>query len=106
MPKISNIIAKPITHTIHFNALSHHICIDGVNHELVESAAKIGLTLFAKALKMVNITNALTMFVAISPNVPDKGKINVQRYSAIVIGIMPIGFLKALRISSSILDFV
>ena len=39
---------KPI-----FDALSSHICIDGVNHELVDRASKIGFTALAKALNIV-----------------------------------------------------
>ena len=106
MPNISNMIAIPITQTINFDALSNHICIDAVNHELVDKASKIGFTLFARALKIVKITNALTIFVAISPISPSRGKINVHIYKAIVIGIRPIGLLKAFNISSSIFDSV
>ena len=45
-------------------------------------------------------------FVAMSPIKPDSGNIKVQIYKAIVTGTNPIGLLKALRISSSIFDFV
>ena len=103
---MSNIIAAPITQTINFEALSSHICIDAVSHELVERAAKIGFTLFARALKIVKMTKAFTTFVAMSPIKPDRGNIKVQMYKAIVIGTNPIGLLNALRISSSIFDFV
>ena len=41
-----------------------------------------------------------------SPIKPDSGNIKVQIYKAIVTGTNPIGLLKALRISSSIFDFV
>ena len=99
-------IAIPITQTMNFEALSNHICIDAVSHELVDNASKIGFTLFASALKIVKTTNALTIFVAISPINPESGSIRVQTYKAIVIGIRPIGLFRALRISSSILDSV
>ena len=91
---------------MNFEALSSHICIEAVSHELVDKAAKIGLTLFARALKIVKITKALTMLVAMSPIKPESGNIKVQIYRAIVTGTKPIGLLNALRISSSILDFV
>jgi predicted benzoate:H+ symporter BenE len=45
-------------------ALSSHICIEAVSHELVDKAANIGFILFASALKIVKITKALTMLVA------------------------------------------
>ena len=85
---------------------SSHICIEAVSQELVDRASNIGLTLLDKALKIVNITKALTIFVAISPARPLIGSIKVHKYSAIVIGIKPIGFFNALSISSSIFDFV
>lgn len=44
----------------------------------MDSAAKIGLTLFDNALKMVNTTKALTILVAISPTNPDIGIIKVH----------------------------
>ena len=44
--------------------------------------------------------------VAISPTTPDIGNIRVQIYIATVIGIKPIGFLSAFKISSSIFDSV
>ena len=106
IPKISNIIARPITHTKNLEALSSHICIDGVNHELVDKASKIGLTALARALNIVYTTKALTILVAISPATPEMGRINVQIYKAIVSGISPIGFFKAFKISSSIFDCV
>ena len=46
------------------------------------------------------------MLVAISPIKPDKGNIKVQIYKATVIGIKPIGFLRAFKISSSTFDSV
>ena len=104
MPKISKIIAAPITQTINLEALSSHICIEAVSQELVDSASNIGLTLLDKALKIVNITKAFTILVAISPTKPLIGSINVHKYNAIVIGIKPIGFFSALSISSSIFD--
>ena len=52
------------------------------------------------------MTKALTIFVAMSPIKPERGNIKVQIYKAIVIGTNPIGLLNALRISSSIFDFV
>jgi hypothetical protein len=72
----------------------------------VDRAANKGLTAFDKALKIVNITKALTMFVAISPTNPLIGNIRVHRYNAMVIGIKPIGFFNALIISSSIFESV
>ena len=106
IPKISNIIATPITHTKNLDALSSHICIDGVNHELVDRASNIGFTALAKALNIVYTTKALTIFVAMSPATPEIGSINVQIYKATVIGTKPIGFFKAFKISSSIFDSV
>ena len=106
LAKMSKIIAAPMTQTINLEALSSHICIDAVSHELVERAAKIGFTLFARALKIVKMTKAFTIFVAMSPIKPERGNIKVQMYKAIVIGTNPIGLLSALRISSSIFDFV
>ena len=79
---------------------------EAVNQELVENASNMGLTLFERALKIVNITKALTMLVAISPTKPPIGNIKVHIYNAIVTGIKPIGFFNALRISSSIFDSV
>ena len=96
----------PITQTTNFNALSSHICIEGVSHELVANASKIGFMLPAKALKIVNITKDLTMFVAMSPIKPVRGRIRVQIYIAIVIGIRPTGLLRASRISSSTFESV
>ena len=66
----------------------------------------MGLTELDRALKIVNITKAFTMFVAISPANPFIGNINVHKYSAIVIGINPIGFFNAFSISSSIFESV
>ena len=91
---------------MNLDALSSHICIDAVNHELVDRAANKGLTAFDKALKIVNITKALTMFVAISPTRPLMGNIRVHKYNAIVIGIKPIGFFNAFIISSSTFESV
>ena len=67
-----------MTQTINLEALSSHICIDAVNHVLVDNAAKTGLTAFASALNIVNITKAFTTFVAISPIRPLNGSIKVQ----------------------------
>ena len=78
MPKISRITATPITHTINPEALSNHICIEAVSQDCVDSAAKIGLILFANALKIVNTTKALTILVAMSPTIPDIGIIKVH----------------------------
>ena len=75
---MSKIIATPITHTINLDARSSHICIEAVSQELVDKASKIGLTLLASALKIVKITNAFTILVAISPIKPDKGSISVH----------------------------
>jgi hypothetical protein len=77
-----------------------------VSQELVDKASNIGLTLFARALNIVNITKALTILDAMSPTRPEIGNIKVQRYKAIVTGINPIGFLSAFKISSSIFDSV
>ena len=44
---------------------------------LVDNAAKTGLTAFASALNIVNITKAFTTFVAISPIRPLNGSIKV-----------------------------
>jgi hypothetical protein len=82
------------------------MCNEAVNQELVDRAAKIGLTLLDKALKIVKITNAFTILVAISPTTPSIGSINVHTYKATVMGINPIGFFSASRISSSIVDSV
>ena len=78
MPKISKIIATPMTQTIKREALSSHICIDAVSHELVESATKIGLMELDNALNIVKITKAFTILVAMSPTKPEIGNIKVQ----------------------------
>jgi len=52
--------------------------MDAVNQELVDRAAKIGLTALERALKIVKITKALTILVAISPTIPEIGNIRVQ----------------------------
>ena len=93
MPKISRIIAKPITHTINLEPRSNHICIDSVKQDFDERASKIGFILFASTLKIVKTTNDLTRLVAISPISPERGSINVHIYRAIVIGTNPIGHL-------------
>ena len=99
-------IAIPITQTTNRDALSNHICIDTVSHELADKASNIGFILFESALKIVNTTNDLTTLVAISPMTPDKGRIRVHIYNAIVIGINPKGLLRAFKISSSTLESV
>ena len=76
---------------MNLEALSSHICIEAVNQELVDRASNIGLTLFDKALNIVNTTKALTIFEAISPANPLMGNIKVHIYNATVIGIKPIG---------------
>ena len=63
---------------MNLEALSSHICIDAVNQELVDKASNIGFTALERALNIVNITKALTMFVAISPTIPEIGNIKVQ----------------------------
>jgi hypothetical protein len=87
-------------------ALSSHICIEAVSHELVDKAANIGFILFASALKIVKITKALTMLVAESPTTPERGRISVMIYKAIVTGTRPRGFSNAASISSSTFDSV
>ena len=48
---------------------------------LVDNAAKTGLTAFASALNIVNITKAFTTFVAISPIRPLNGSIKAVSYT-------------------------
>ena len=50
--------------------------------------------------------DALTIFVAISKTIPWSGRIRVQTYKAIVIGIYPKGFLRDSKILSSSVDSV
>ena len=55
---------------------------------------------------MVKTTNAFTIFVAESPSVPERGRIKVIMYKAIVTGTRPSGFSSSDKISSSTLDSV
>ena len=55
-------------------ALSSHIVMEGVNQVLFERIPNNGETMFIKALKIVNTTNAFTRFSPNIPKLPVKGR--------------------------------